>query len=137
MAMRRDAFAGNFLGRPPAGGSPGQKARAPRPSAPLAEGIFSWLGESVQSLSSTRVLDRLVTLQRADRSWELDQSLADVLGVSLSDLVAATSGAAGDTEEVRRAWATALALVFLENGVASDRAEWDLLAAKARRWLGR
>ena len=76
-----------------------------------------------------------MTLQRADGSWELDQALADVLGVSLSDLVAATSGAAGDTEEVRRAWATALALVFLENRAASDRAEWDLLAAKARRWL--
>jgi hypothetical protein len=82
-----------------------------------------------------RALDRLVALQRADGSWDLDQPLADVLGVSLSELVAATRGAGGDANEVKRAWATALALVFLENHAASNRAEWELLAGKARRWL--
>jgi hypothetical protein len=82
-----------------------------------------------------RALDRLVALQRADGSWELDQALADVLGVSLNELVAATRGARGDANDVKRAWATALALVFLENRAASNRAEWELLADKGRRWL--
>ena len=85
--------------------------------------------------SSTRVLDRLVALQRADGSWDLDEAFAQVLGVALSDLVARISGVRGDTAEARRAWATALALAFLERDESSNRDEWALLATKARRWL--
>jgi len=104
---------------------------------------FKWLRRPAASeeptpevaRSSTRAVDRLVALQRADGSWELDQALADVLGMPLSDLVAATNGSNGHTDDVRRAWATALALVFLEKRAASSRAEWELLAAKAHRWL--
>jgi Ca-activated chloride channel family protein len=125
-----------------------EAARLRAPSAPAvrkAKGAFGWLRRSAPSpvasgssrtvSSSMRALDRLVALQRADGSWDLDQPLADVLGVSLSELVAATRGAGGDANEVKRAWATALALVFLENHAASNRAEWELLAGKARRWL--
>ena len=129
------------------GGGPGA-GRRPESSAPLvrkSKGAFGWLRRSapkreeathaVAPSSSMRALDRLVALQRADGSWELDPAPADVLGVSLNELVAATRGARGDANNVKRAWATALALVFLENRAASNRAEWELLADKGRRWL--
>jgi Ca-activated chloride channel family protein len=85
--------------------------------------------------SSTRALDRLVALQRADGSWNLDKALADVFGRDLGDLVAAIAGSTGDPDEARRAWATALALKFLEEQASANHGEWALLADKAVRWL--
>jgi Ca-activated chloride channel family protein len=84
---------------------------------------------------STRVLDRLVALQRADGSWDLDEAFAQVVGIALSDLAARIAGVRGDAGEASRAWATALALAFLEREAVSNRDEWELLATKARRWL--
>jgi len=84
---------------------------------------------------STRVLDRLVALQRADGSWDLDEAFAQVVGIALSDLAARIAGVRGDAGEATRAWATALALAFLEREAFSNRDEWELLATKARRWL--
>jgi hypothetical protein len=43
----------------------------------------------------------------------------------------------GDPATIRRAWATALALAFLETHADDTRDEWALLADKARRWLDR
>ena len=77
----------------------------------------------------------LVALQRADGSWELSRELADAIGHDLTGLEAALRGATG--EEVRRAWATALAIAWLEARAPQARGEWRLLAAKARKWLDR
>jgi hypothetical protein len=43
----------------------------------------------------------------------------------------------GDLPTIRRAWATVLALAFLEGQAASAAEEWALLAGKARDWLKR
>jgi von Willebrand factor type A domain len=122
-------------------------ARAARPGASRVESVLGLFGGSraqtsggdstraVPGSSSTRVLDRLVAQQRADGSWDLTPELADVLGVSLSDLIAAMAGASGDPDEARRALATAIALTFLARHELSSHGEWELLAAKATRWL--
>jgi len=142
MRIPDSAPRGARMVRGAAAGAPIATGRMPVPEA--GKGLFGWLRRSVREeritpagapSSSTRALDRLIALQRADGSWELDQALADVLGASLADLVAATAGASGETHEIRRAWATALALVFLENHAGAQRAEWQLLATKAQRWL--
>jgi Ca-activated chloride channel family protein len=86
-------------------------------------------------VGALRPLDVLIALQRADGAWELDQALANAIGVPLGELQRRVSGAIGNIEEAQRAWATALALSFLERDAASSRDEWALLAAKARRWL--
>jgi hypothetical protein len=94
-------------------------------------------GDSVLGLSessSRRALDRLGALQRADGSWDLTQELADVLGMSVSALRTISHGS-GDADEAKRALATALAITFLERQASSNRGEWELLAAKATRWL--
>jgi hypothetical protein len=80
-------------------------------------------------------LDRLILLQAADGSWDLTEDLANTLGCALSTLEAVLHGAAGDGATTRRAWATALALAFLEIHATDARDEWALLADKARRWL--
>ncbi|HYN42430.1 MAG TPA: hypothetical protein VE129_11675, partial [Thermoanaerobaculia bacterium] len=85
--------------------------------------------------SSTRTLDRLVALQKADGSWDLDEKLATVLGIPLATVEKALAGMPGDAALLRRACATALALFWLERSAADAEDEWSLLARKARAWL--
>lgn len=86
------------------------------------------------STSSNRPLDRLVALQQAEGWWELTEELAAILERPLADLTSQLP--AGADAVTRRAWATALALAFLERHAAAEAGEWAMLAAKARRWLG-
>jgi Vault protein inter-alpha-trypsin domain/von Willebrand factor type A domain len=79
----------------------------------------------------------VVSLQRADGSWDLTEAFARAIGQPLDKLRAAQAGATGDADEVSRAWATALALHWLETNAAALAAEWRLLATKARHWLDR
>ena len=77
----------------------------------------------------------LVNLQRADGSWDLTKELAAVIGQKLRDLERELSPTTGDPSDVRRAWATALALAWLEREAHDAEAEWRMLAGKARKWL--
>jgi hypothetical protein len=77
----------------------------------------------------------LIVLQAADGSWELTRDLASILGRDLVDLVSATDDATGFRDDVRRAWATALAIAWLEQNAADGEDEWRLLAAKGRKWI--
>jgi hypothetical protein len=86
--------------------------------------------------AASRPLDRLILLQAADGSWDLSEELADILECALSTLEATLGGAVGDAATIRRAWATALALAYLETHADDARDEWALLAGKARTWLG-
>jgi Ca-activated chloride channel family protein len=86
-------------------------------------------------VGSTRTLDRLVALQRADGSWDLTSELVDVLGLPFNVVLEPLAHASGDPDEAKRALATALALAFLVKKASSSASEWKLLAAKATRWL--
>ena len=80
-------------------------------------------------------MQALVSLQRADGSWELDDKLSAVVGRALRDLERQLAGAHGSSEEVRRAWATALALTWLREHAAEFEDEWGMLARKAQKWI--
>jgi len=90
--------------------------------------------ERAEDGGAERPLDRVVSLQRADGSWELTEALAAAIGMELGHLHVALpdAGGAGD---VQRAWATALALAWLARHAADARDEWRLLARKAEQWL--
>jgi Ca-activated chloride channel family protein len=112
-------------------------ARAFGQVAKDAAGIFRKRPRSAKPAPpSTRRLDRLVALQRADGSWDLTEELAAVLGRPLADLEVALAGASGEPREARRAWATALALAWLDTRPEA-KVEWELLAEKAEEWLAR
>ncbi|HXB55145.1 MAG TPA: VIT domain-containing protein [Vicinamibacteria bacterium] len=85
--------------------------------------------------TSSRALDRLVTLQRADGAWDLTDELAKVLGVPLHELEKKLRGQRDPDH--RRALGTALALLWLESNADDAETEWALLAKKARKWLER
>ena len=78
---------------------------------------------------------RLAGLQRADGSWELTRDLAHVLGRSLRDLEAELPAAPGHEAAARDAWATAIALTWLEMNAQTLDQEWRLIAQKAVEWL--
>ena len=91
------------------------------------------------NLSSPRPagLDALVKLQSAAGTWELDDELARVIGHDLDDLMRAMPAAASGQSAPARAWATAVALAWLERHAAAQEGEWSALALKARQWLDR
>jgi hypothetical protein len=80
-------------------------------------------------------LDFIATLQDADGSWWLTEQLAEVLGRELAEIQRALEGASGDQTLVSRAWATALALAWLQLNASEWQDEWQYLGAKARKWL--
>jgi len=77
-------------------------------------------------------LDRLVALQDADGSWALTSDFAHLVGRDLPELEAYVPASA---DARRRAWATALAVVWLQVHASGWKDEWQLLAAKAHGWL--
>ena len=107
--------------------------------------IRPFLARAVEGLSRARLktpashppagMHGLIALQRADGSWELTQEFAAIVGHEWTDLEAAVSGASGPREEVRRAWATALALDWLVEHASGTQDQWRLLAAKAHKFL--
>jgi hypothetical protein len=80
-------------------------------------------------------MDKLILLQDADGSWDLTEELAAVLTLDLADLRSRVKGAQGPKKEILRSWATALAVAWLRANAASRRDQWQLLVAKAERWL--
>ena len=100
-----------------------------------------------KAAQTRRPVDRVVGLQRADGAWGLTEDLADAMGVGRRELEAEFDAAFEDlrtrvpdprslgTDICRRAFATALALRWLEANCADTREEWDGLAQKAHEWL--
>jgi len=84
---------------------------------------------------SSRPHDRLISLQRADGSWDLTDEFARAVSMKLRNLEKALRDAIGDPEIARRALATAIAIAWLERHAGDTRHEWEMLAEKARRWL--
>jgi Ca-activated chloride channel family protein len=90
---------------------------------------------SVRRRQAPAGMHTLVALQRADGSWDLTSELAASIGKQLPELETALAGATGNPEDVRRAWATALAVAWLGEHARSSADEWRLLADKARKCL--
>lgn len=77
----------------------------------------------------------LIGLQHAEGSWALTPEIAAIVGYDLQRLESVVRHAKGDAGEARAAWATALALAWLEAHASGVEDQWRLLARKARAWL--
>ncbi len=83
---------------------------------------------------ATAQMHALIGLQRADGSWDLTEELAVAIGQELAILERTRCAFAGAVAD-RCRWATALAIVWLQDHAAADEAEWRFLVRKALRWL--
>ena len=71
----------------------------------------------------------VVLLQTAEGYWKLDDSLATLVGHSLTDLKSSCPSGCSDS-----VWATILAMVLLEK-YSQQKDEWELIVMKAEMWL--
>ena len=122
----------------------GYQESFPQPLAGSADQSWapSWLQRSRRKSKAAPAskkrpagLDQIVRLQHADGSWDLTEELAAILDVELRQLEQAITGASGENHLVRKAWATGLALAWLEARATGSKEEWQLLSRKAERWL--
>lgn len=74
---------------------------------------------------------QLISLQRANGSWKMDEGLATVLGVSLPDMETALTIKDADSSS----WATVLAVTWLHMNGQDRKCEWELLERKAVAWI--
>ncbi|XP_069820965.1 von Willebrand factor A domain-containing protein 5A-like isoform X2 [Dendropsophus ebraccatus] len=74
----------------------------------------------------TSALFRLISLQKADGSWDPSTEMASILGTS-EDF----GGSCPDAEMDSSVWATILALIWLHDSCSEQRDEWELLESKA------
>ncbi|XP_027711841.1 von Willebrand factor A domain-containing protein 5A-like isoform X3 [Vombatus ursinus] len=87
-----------------------------------------WFSDTSPSESP---LLQLVSLQKADGSWELDEALASVLGMSVQSALAALPDQSKDVPR----WATILAVLWMHSSSCDQREEWELLERKAVAWI--
>lgn len=91
-----------------------------------------------QNTPANNVLDRIISLQRYQGSWELDHALLDVCGIAKSTAAGAMQADESSAAEPLRkttVWATILAIVYLERVLAKDRGAWELVVDKAKSLL--
>jgi hypothetical protein len=124
-----------------ASGSGGDTAQAPEGPGSIRPEFWADVPSSPPSVPSQSsdperaAMHLLVALQHADGHWDLTADLAALLGVDLDRLEAAIAMASGEPSDIRRAWATALAIAWLEAHASGVEDEWRLLAAKGRQWV--
>ncbi|KAM9079902.1 LOW QUALITY PROTEIN: von Willebrand factor A domain-containing protein 5A [Megaptera novaeangliae] len=76
-------------------------------------------------------LMQLISLQKADGSWDLNEGLALVLGMKLEDILAALP----DKDADSLSWATVLVVLWLHDSGKDMECEWELLERKAMAWI--
>ncbi|KAM6172515.1 von Willebrand factor A domain-containing protein 5A [Erethizon dorsatum] len=86
---------------------------------------------SLQNNCKESGIVKLIFLQNANGSWDLNKHLAKVLGLKLEDIKAAHPAEHVDSS----VWATVLAVVWLHTNGMDQECEWDLLERKARAWI--
>ncbi|XP_071988863.1 von Willebrand factor A domain-containing protein 5A-like isoform X2 [Engystomops pustulosus] len=74
---------------------------------------------------------RLISLQNADGSWNLNPGFSSVLGITQQDI----SDKNPDQNVDSSVWATVLALIWLHASCLDQREEWELLEGKALSWI--
>ncbi|KAK7811301.1 hypothetical protein U0070_002234, partial [Myodes glareolus] len=77
------------------------------------------------------VVLQLISLQKANGSWELGENLTKILGTNLGDIKAANPAKDGNPS----VWATVLAVLWLHGNGKDLKCEWELLERKAVAWL--
>ncbi|MGH0183144.1 UNVERIFIED_CONTAM: hypothetical protein FKN15_011075 [Acipenser sinensis] len=73
----------------------------------------------------------LISLQKADGSWELNESLVSVFEKKEQEAISKMPAEVSD----RAVWATVLALLWLHGFKAELKEEWEFLAMKALSWV--
>ncbi|XP_076968716.1 von Willebrand factor A domain-containing protein 5A-like isoform X1 [Tamandua tetradactyla] len=129
-------FYGSGLGKPRAlGVRQKKKCMSPKETSPEMGRTHTSMDETNLETHHTvfeeNHLVQLIALQKADGSWDLNEGLAVVLGMSVEDLLAALPFKDYDSSS----WATILAVLWLNANGQDLKCEWELLENKAVNWI--
>lgn len=100
-------------------------------SSEMPQGCSSDNMTNLETNHTDDPLVQLISLQKADGSWDLNEGLAMVLGMSLGDMQAALPVKSVDSS----GWATVLAVIWLHDKYKDMKCEWELLERKAVAWI--
>lgn len=89
-------------------------------------------GKTVIPKDKAAMLDGLINLGKVEGYWLLDEALATVIGLKLTDLFKAIPD-----KGFENAWATAIVLSVLETKFTAFRDEWELVFQKAHKYLSK
>jgi len=104
-------------------------------SEEAAESRLAPAGE--QQLSQEQRLQTLIALQNFSGSFDLNAALATAVSIDLAELEKLLDGDIADTAAARRLAGTAIAIAFLRARLPELEPQWELVAAKALKWLGK
>ncbi|XP_053556966.1 von Willebrand factor A domain-containing protein 5A [Bombina bombina] len=90
----------------------------------------AWISPAQQEAEISPLI-RLISLQKADGSWDLEPELASVLGFSEEEF----KGKNPDPSIDASVWATVLAVIWLHTSCPDQKDEWELLEGKALAWV--
>jgi len=76
----------------------------------------------------------LTLSQAANGSFPAAQSVANILGVDVEEMMEAGGGSKED-KVFMTVWVTMVVMVFLKENCQEEREVWDLVVEKARKWL--
>ncbi|XP_036856753.2 von Willebrand factor A domain-containing protein 5A isoform X1 [Manis javanica] len=117
------------------GHSSKKKCKSPNKTSPEMERADSPTNrtslEAHHTVFGDNHLVQLISLQRADGSWDLNEGLAVVLGMSVENILAAIPVESVDSSS----WATVLAVLWLHANGKDVKCEWELLERKAVAWI--
>eukprot|EP00743_Colponemidia_sp_Colp-15_P009931 GILK01010891.1.p1 GENE.GILK01010891.1~~GILK01010891.1.p1 ORF type:complete len:865 (+),score=133.17 GILK01010891.1:88-2682(+) len=94
------------------------------------------------SVSPMKLFESLVQSQRTSGYWQLNNEFAQLLSTSMHTLEQHLQKLPQMLGEAMSAdpsnmWATCLALAAFQTRLSSQQDEWELVAAKARKWLAK
>ncbi|XP_036894078.1 von Willebrand factor A domain-containing protein 5A isoform X2 [Sturnira hondurensis] len=111
------------------------KAMSPKVASPQERRSCSFTVRTSVGSPSTVSEDnsflQLISLQKADGSWDLNEGLAKILGMSVDGILAALPAKGVDSS----GWATVLAVIWLHDNYKDLKCEWELLERKAVTWI--
>jgi hypothetical protein len=81
------------------------------------------------------LLMALLSLQRVDSGFDLDDAMLGRLGIKPADIAAAVKALPGDKATALRALHTAIVLAVLEARFPDERGTWFSAVRKSRTWL--
>jgi hypothetical protein len=85
--------------------------------------------------TETDFLMALLSLQRVDGGFDLDDAMLAKLGIKPAEIAAAANDLPGDKKIALRALHTAIVMAVLEGRFADERETWFAATRKSRTWL--
>ena len=79
------------------------------------------------NISTRGALESIISLQKFDGSWELDEDLLKLIQIELKGKLCPVKSSS--------VWATILVITWLEKACTNKADEWEMIAAKAKTWL--